>query len=413
LILPRDDVDRGKPPTWQERSKREIACSTQVAAGDRSWFRPDEIVLDGVTSRLYDAELRSQKATDDNRFGPLNRGDQLDVVVWSFDRRPDVLDLVRWLRTSRRGDLARRRPVVAPNYVLRGLPKWQGGPAGPPRNEGAQLTLTAPDPVISRKASPHIATLDTGYVVEDLPDALLSALRPDDDDRDRLDVDGDGALESQNGHGTFIAGLVQRLDNTLVIDPGRVLDSAGIGDDASVAFELTQTTAPVINMSWGGCTEDDLAPVALTDVVRRLSHDRALVAAAGNEALSAVHWPAGFKSVLAVAAYGLDDNQQVVPAEFSNYGHWVDVCAPGVDLLSTYVTVAEDLAVGQPGFSGAARWDGTSFAAPQVAAMLAVKMRDGMTNHEAVLDLLDNDSTFVPEMAEYGRVVKVPVDLRR
>lgn len=412
-MISRDDTDRGKPPTWQERSKNEIACSTQVVAGDRSWFRPDEIVLDGVTSRLYDTELRSQKATDDNRFGPLNRGDQLDVVVWSFDGQPDVLDVVRWLRTSRRADLSRGRPVVAPNYVLRGAPKWHGGPAGPPRNDGATLTLRAPDPIISPKTSPHIATLDTGYVVEDLPDALLSALRPDADDQDRLDVDGDGALESQNGHGTFIAGLVQRLDNQLVIDPGRVLDSAGIGDDASVAFELTQTTAPVINMSWGGCTEDGLAPVALTDVVRRLSRDRALVAAAGNEGLDDVVWPAAFKSVLAVAAYALDDDQQVVPAQFSNFGHWVDVCAPGVDLLSSYVTVAENPAVGQNGYTGAARWDGTSFAAPQVAAMLAIKMRDGLTNHEAVLDLLDNDSSYVPEMAQYGRVVTVPVDLRR
>ncbi len=46
---------------------------------------------------------------------------------------------------------------------------------------------------------------------------------------------------------------------------------------------------------------------------------------------------------------------------WSNKGPWVDLAAPGSDIVSTYVTHADFP-------TGFARWSGTSFAAPFVAA---------------------------------------------
>ena len=69
-------------------------------------------------------------------------------------------------------------------------------------------------------------------------------------------------------------------------------------------------------------------------------------------------------------------------AWFSNYGGWVDACAPGVDVRSTfYGTDAEPLKepVGELDdglfneFKGWAMWSGTSFAAPKVAAVIAAE----------------------------------------
>jgi subtilisin family serine protease len=80
-------------------------------------------------------------------------------------------------------------------------------------------------------------------------------------------------------------------------------------------------------------------------------------------------------------------------AWFSNYGGWVDACAPGVDVRSIfYGTDAEPLR--EPlgdlqdelfnEFKGWATWSGTSFTAPKVAAVIAGEaLQLGMTAPEA------------------------------
>ena len=87
-----------------------------------------------------------------------------------------------------------------------------------------------------------------------------------------------------------------------------------------------------------------------------------MVASAGNDASIRPTWPAAYPEVIGVAALG-----PAGPAAFSNAGHWVDCCAPGVDLVSTFHRAPRH----DPPFHGWARWSGTSFAAPLVAAMIA------------------------------------------
>ncbi|HEY3237938.1 MAG TPA: S8 family serine peptidase, partial [Acidimicrobiia bacterium] len=88
-----------------------------------------------------------------------------------------------------------------------------------------------------------------------------------------------------------------------------------------------------------------------------VSHDAVIVAAAGNDHSAAKMYPAAYDGVIAVSAVTAGGDL----ASFSSYGPWVDLAAPGVDVLAgwadgTYRKV-----------------EGTSFAAPLVAgvAMLA------------------------------------------
>jgi membrane-anchored mycosin MYCP len=70
---------------------------------------------------------------------------------------------------------------------------------------------------------------------------------------------------------------------------------------------------------------------------------------------------------------------------------WVDLTAPGVDVVSTYLTGEVTLASPAPGsptktFSdGFAYWDGTSFAAAAVSGAVAAKIVPGQSDARQAL----------------------------
>lgn len=98
-----------------------------------------------------------------------------------------------------------------------------------------------------------------------------------------------------------------------------------------------------------------------------------VVASAGNAADNRPSWPAAFDHVVAVAAVTRTADG-VVPADYSNFGPWVDACAEGAR-VSTFVDGTSELPGAAPvQFTGFARWVGTSFAAPHVAGHLATLM---------------------------------------
>ena len=141
----------------------------------------------------------------------------------------------------------------------------------------------------------------------------------------------------------------------------------------------------VIVMSLGCYTEDD-EPPPLALMLQRIVPDIPIVASAGNGNSCRPSYPAYLEDVIAVGA--LDTAGR---AWFSNFGGWVDACAPGVDVVSTFFTAARDTTFGvERAFTGWATWSGTSFAAPKVAAVLAQELY--LAN---VLDGRGNDSTNV------------------
>jgi subtilisin family serine protease len=129
----------------------------------------------------------------------------------------------------------------------------------------------------------------------------------------------------------------------------------------------------VINLSLGGYTHDNIAPIAIGQALDKLNPATVVVAAAGNRSDVRPEWPASFKRVIAVAA--LDEEGR--RAEFSNYGEWIDMCAPGSNIVSIFPPFQgsgchwpqKDIFD-----AGAAVWSGTSFAAPKVAGAIAALM---------------------------------------
>lgn len=113
--------------------------------------------------------------------------------------------------------------------------------------------------------------------------------------------------------------------------------------------------ASVINCSWGshfnpGPFASDIIDYAV------LNQDALVVAAAGNSGNDDPFYPASLENVLSVAAVDSLDSK----TGFSSYGPYVDLTAPGVRMLSTWVN---DTYL----FSG-----GTSMAAPVVAGAAAI-----------------------------------------
>jgi thermitase len=177
-------------------------------------------------------------------------------------------------------------------------------------------------------------------------------------------VNGDKTIEDLDGHGTFIAGMIAAQgDNGRTItgvSPGcRVLPikvsnelDAWADDLIAGALLAGQLGARAINYSWGGT--DDI-PVEEDMVDQLVGEGRLFVCAAGNDGVPSPDYPAAFPNALAVGATTFLDDM----TDFSNYGAYVDVAAPGEELKSCSHT-------GDSSYD--AFGSGTSYAAPMVVA---------------------------------------------
>ena len=125
----------------------------------------------------------------------------------------------------------------------------------------------------------------------------------------------------------------------------------------------------VINLSLGAYTWNNQPPPLVSQVIKELSADAVVVAAAGNNSRDRKFWPAAFDSVVGVGALTADGQNRTT---FSNFGDWVDAWAPGQRVASSFVEFdgPEDEApkadIDRDCFTGFATWSGTSFPAPHL-----------------------------------------------
>lgn len=205
-----------------------------------------------------------------------------------------------------------------------------------------------------------------------------------------LDADRDTVRDQLAGHGTFVAGVLLKHAPGVTIRHRRVLSSAGIVDDRTVAAALRSLRGAaaragehldIVLLSAGCHTADDRCPPLLARELSRFE-DTLFVAAAGNSASTRPFWPAAHPSVIAVAA----TDPTGALASFSNHGPWLTTTAPGVDIVSSYVHfepipgLAPDT---EPRTYTTASWSGTSFAAPHTAATLARLLHNGHSTQDA------------------------------
>jgi len=271
--------------------------------------------------------------------------------------------------------------------------------------EGAVLA-SADDEIV-------VALIDTGIDKAQRRDGWLNEVKrdPNDDNIDELDAfPQNGLLDFGAGHGTFVAGIVRQIDPRAKIVVYRALDSSGLASEEEVAKAMKRAAedgAHVISLSLGEQAVDDDDPCPhLADAVKQIharSRPPAIVAAAGNYGTEERVYPAALPGVVAVAALRAQRGswfrrwlpRYLAPkgATWSSRGQWVRCSAVGEGIVSTFVTGTEDpvFAHGtdvypQQGDSDSwAVWSGTSFAAPQIAALIAKKCRaDRISPHKAV-----------------------------
>ncbi|WP_276355963.1 S8 family peptidase [Cohnella caldifontis] len=196
-------------------------------------------------------------------------------------------------------------------------------------------------------------------------------------------VDPSSPPEDDVGHGTHVAGIIAAQVNNdegvagltwyTKIMPVKALDSSGSGSTYSVAEGVIWAAdhgADVINMSLGNYAQAQF----LHDAIQYAhSKGAVIVAASGNDNTDRPGYPAAYPEVLAVAA----TDQGGAKAEYSNFGDYIDVAAPGTNIASTY-----------PG-SRYAALSGTSMASPHVAALASlVRAANPNLKNTEVMDLL-------------------------
>jgi len=168
-----------------------------------------------------------------------------------------------------------------------------------------------------------------------------------------------------NGHGTHVAGTIAAVLNNGVGIAGlaqvsimaeKGLDWDGWGNEVNLANAIIHAVdqgADILSNSWGGYGESML----IYDAVKyAYDHGVLVVAAAGNGATSQKFYPAAYDEVIAVTATDRFDNSAV----FTNFGEWVEVAGPGVDV---YSTVWDDTY---------AYMSGTSMSTPHVSGVAAL-----------------------------------------
>ncbi|MEM7037102.1 MAG: S8 family serine peptidase, partial [Bacteroidota bacterium] len=109
-------------------------------------------------------------------------------------------------------------------------------------------------------------------------------------------------------------------------------------------------------------------PGVLATINNLVGDDHIVVAAAGNNGTLMDVWPAAWPNVIGVAA--VEDSGR--KATFSNYGAWVEFCAPGREVRSGAHCPG---AAGLTNLSSYGDHTGTSFATPRVASIVAQLIR--------------------------------------
>jgi subtilisin family serine protease len=199
-------------------------------------------------------------------------------------------------------------------------------------------------------------------------------------------VNGSGAVSDTVGHGTFVASLAGGTTS----DPAGMLgfggdarlmivqaNRGGTGfsdiDEANAIVYAVDHSANIINLSLGGSQTSQVERDAIDYATQ---HGVLLVAAAGNSAEQGnpTVYPAALigRGGLVVGASTTGGTR----ASFSTTGSYVDVLAPGVDVLGA---LASGIPTGffapaaTPGANGTYGYGtGTSFAAPEVAGAAAL-----------------------------------------
>jgi serine protease len=190
-------------------------------------------------------------------------------------------------------------------------------------------------------------------------------------------VAGSPFVQDTVGHGTFVASLAAGFGGDaqlMIVQANHSGPNFSDVDEANAIVWAVDHGATIINLSLGG-TRTSIVECHAIDYA--VAHNVLLVASAGNAALQGnpIVYPAALvgRRGLVVGASGADGAR----ARFSTTGSYVDVLAPGVNVLGALAAGALSgglfSPIATPGWSGSyGLGTGTSYAAPEVAGAAAL-----------------------------------------
>jgi Subtilase family len=358
------------------------------------WPEPGEGEGDGGDGKEPERDEAQEPERDEVGLRRVIAGVMLLVlppVLVGGDRGrsvPEWLDLI---------DRRLGRGAATPDQVLTVAPVTTYCPATDPEPvyNGAE-----PGPPVCPPgggAGTRIFLADTGLLADAAAGhPWLTGVKPDDPVTDVDPFDPAQPVTSKyTAHGTFVAGVTRCLAPAAEIVVTRALSIAGSQLESALVPHLEHALAggtDIFQLTIAGATRHDLKLIGF-DVwlgMLRESKGAVCVAPAGNSGSWRRSWPGAFPDVIAVGALAADWRSR---ASFSNYGGWVDVYAPGRDIVNAYLTCDYICQMppyaGQPRkFYGMAKWSGTSFSTPIVTGLIAARMSATGENARQAADAL-------------------------
>ena len=247
------------------------------------------------------------------------------------------------------------------------------GPGG--RKIGVDKMMTYLESMGKADTGEVVAIIDTGVDINHiyLQNRIVQAYNA---------VDGSANVYDEIGHGTKVAGIIANCTpETVKIMPIKVIDEKGMYTAETIVKAIDYAVehgVKVINISLSAAAERDNRTVSEA-VSEAIYQGCSIIVAAGNDGGNTSYYsPANVENAIVVTAV----NENDMLWSNSNYGDTVVAAAPGVGVMSTI-----------PGGKYSAG-DGTSLAAPYVAAAVAMIRMDiaGITPVE-IRNLLRDYST--------------------
>jgi hypothetical protein len=377
--------------------------------------------------------------------------DDVDIVALQFPpgSTKTVFSITHDLRTS--GALTKFPSSVSPNHVLIPAPNEFWCPYGPPAHlpvtpvsypggmQGADVTLIDSGYIWDHQhwdvsTNPHGNPLDSLTTNLDLNEAEWLQQYPPGTytwapgTTNVVDANNDTKLDALAGHANFVAGVIAQHcempnihlwnhNSGFIYTP----TSANFSTEAAILRSLVMSqqkvATPVIHIGHASPLTGNIASVAwglAFDRIgmglsnpRSLNDDVVLTCPAGNQGLlkppsqgTIPRFPAALKTAYPFIKGVASVNSLGVRSPWSNHGSWVVCSAIGEEVASTFLYVHMHVEDEQPTSTGAAPpaqnfmnnswalWNGTSFASPKIAALVAARLSPSSNASQAWASLV-------------------------